>query len=88
MYFHTRTLFFKSWKSGSNPIRSDYKTTLSDPIRSEMILPDPKSENIRSDRIRIRLVSDRICTSLVEFETSLHIFSIKDYMHIVLNNST
>ena len=53
-----------------------------------MILPDPKSENIRSDRIRIRLVSDRICTSLVEFETSLHIFSIKDYMHIVLNNST
>ena len=55
-----------------------------------MILPDPKSEKIRSDRIRIRirLVWDRICTSLVEFETSLHIFSIKDYMHIVLNNST
>ena len=26
--------------------------------------------------------------TLVEFETSLHIFSVKDYMYIVLNNST
>ena len=42
----------------SDPIRSDYKTTLSDPIRSEMILPDPKSEKIRSDRIRIGFGSD------------------------------
>ena len=58
MYFHTRTLFFKSWKSGSNPIRSDPTTKQLYPIRSEMILPDPKSEKIRSDRIRIGFGSD------------------------------
>jgi hypothetical protein len=34
-----------------SPIRSDYETTLS--IRSEMYIFVPKSERIRSDRIRI-----------------------------------
>ena len=69
----------KSWKSGSNPIRSDYKTTLSDPIRSEMILLDPKSEKIRSDRIGFGLVSDRICTSLHQIERILASSGIKVY---------
>ena len=53
-------------KSGNRAIiRSDYKKTLSDPIRN-MILLDPKSEKIRSNRIAFvfGLVSDRICTSL------------------------
>ena len=45
----------KSWKSGSNPIRSDPTTKQLYPIRSEMILLDPKSEKIRSDRIRFRI---------------------------------
>ena len=45
-------------------IRSDPTTKQLYPIRSEMILRDPKSEKIRSDRIGFGLVSDRICTSL------------------------
>ena len=45
-------------------IRSDPTTKQRYPIRSEMILLDPKSEKIRSDRIGFELVSDRICTSL------------------------
>ena len=36
-------------------IRSDPTTKQLYPIRSEMILLDPKSEKIRSDRIRIRI---------------------------------
>ena len=47
-------------------IRSDPTTKQLYPIRSEMILLDPKSEKIRSDRIRIGFGSDlAICTSLV-----------------------
>ena len=39
-------------------IRSDPTTKQLYPIRSEMILLDPKSEKIRSDRIRIGFGSD------------------------------
>ena len=37
-----------------------------------MILPDPKSEKIRSDRIGFGLVSDRICTSLITVDVIVY----------------
>ena len=49
IYLHARTLFFKSWKLGSNPIRSDYKTTLSDPIRNDLNLSEIRKNPIGSD---------------------------------------
>jgi hypothetical protein len=46
------TLYNNSFYFGyRSPIRSDYETTLS--IRSEMNIFVPKSERIRSDRIRM-----------------------------------
>ena len=45
-------------------IRSDPTTKQLYPIRSEMILLDPKSEKIRSDRIRIGFGSDLHISSI------------------------
>ena len=55
----TFTLELSFSKAGNRVlIRSHPTTKQLYPIRSEMILPDPKSEKIRSDRIRIGFGSD------------------------------